>query len=44
MVTKMTKTKMKMAKNTEIKSNLCDDDDFDYDEFLDELLYIIEHS
>ncbi len=40
----MVMAKMATAKKTEIKSNFCDDDDFDYDEFIEELLYIIERS
>jgi hypothetical protein len=26
------------------KISFCDDDNFDYEEFIEELLYIIEHS
>lgn len=28
----------------ESKRKFCDDDDFDYEEFMEELLYIIERS
>ena len=38
------KMAMAMAKKTEVKNSFCDVDDFDYCEFIEELLYIIERS